>query len=77
MRDPRAQRIQNILLGCIGVLTILCAALLIAVIKLSITPKDVFRHVPEVKAEVIQTPGVMPPILGPECKFLCTEPLEA
>ncbi|KAH0837393.1 hypothetical protein AYO21_10349 [Fonsecaea monophora] len=66
MRDHRAHRTQRLLLGCIGVLSILCAALTIAVVKLSVTPKDVFRHVPEAKAEVIHTPGVMPPILGPE-----------
>ncbi|KIW30978.1 uncharacterized protein PV07_02663 [Cladophialophora immunda] len=66
MRDPRAHRIQKLLLGCIGVLSILCAALTVAVVKLSVTPNDVFRHVPEARAEVIHTPGVMPPILGPE-----------
>ncbi|OAP64256.1 hypothetical protein AYL99_00228 [Fonsecaea erecta] len=66
MRDPHAHRMQKLLLGCIGVLSILCAGLTGAVIKLSVTPKDVFRHVPEAKAEVIHTPGVMPPILGPE-----------
>ena len=69
MRDPRAHQIQKLLLGCIGVLSILCVCLLVAVIKLSITRKDVFRHVPEAKAEVIHTPGVMPPILGPECMW--------
>ncbi|KIW88533.1 uncharacterized protein Z519_11102 [Cladophialophora bantiana CBS 173.52] len=66
MRDPRAHRVHKLLLGCVGVLSILCVSLIIAVVKLSATPKDVFRHVPEAKAEVIHTPGVMPPILGPE-----------
>lgn len=69
MRDVRAQRIQRILVWCVVVLAILCLSLVGAVVKLSVTPKDVFRHVPEAKAEIIHTPGVMPPILGPECKF--------
>jgi hypothetical protein len=70
MRDFQYQRTRKIQRITIGVLAIACIILTGLLIRQSTTPNDVFRHVPQAKAEIIHTPGVMPPILGPEC-MLC------
>jgi hypothetical protein len=56
------------LVGLVILLGVLCISLTVALIVKMNTPNDVFRHVPDAKMEIIHTPGVAPPMLGPECK---------
>lgn len=53
-----------------GILTIVIFSLLIWISIIQRRNYDIFEHVPPYKSEIIHTPGIAPPLLGPECEFL-------
>jgi len=64
-RESRQQSTLRILIGLVVFLSIVCTALGVTTLWLSRRPNDIF-YMPEVRAEVIHTPGITPPISGPE-----------
>ena len=64
----RQQKTMSTLITVIALLIVVSIVLGTFVFRLAKKPADIFRHVPQVKAEIIHTPGIAPPLLGPECE---------
>ncbi|KAI5273195.1 hypothetical protein E4T47_03632 [Aureobasidium subglaciale] len=53
-----------------GLLTFLVFGLLVWISMLQSRNYDIFAHAPPYSSEIIYTPGMAPPLLGPECELV-------